>query len=226
LLLRIRIAFDLERGVPDRRFQAAELPFHGFPEVPQQVEAIRNLSRMRRPLARGVRIKTSPVAADNLDVRMPLEPVSRGSGRAIRQQVHHLTTLQIHDDRPEIRAFPPSPFIDARYSDHRTVGLRSNAFLYAPQDCGVAHRHAEPGHQSLGWLTSRAAAEPSDNPGQPGGPACNRGSQPRMPLGEDPAIAPIVPASPARQPRLYGNHRPLSGEIPKRSLVRAVTRTR
>ena len=216
LLRRVLIVLELERGSPDRRFEAAELSFHGFPKVLQQVEAIRDLSRLWRTLACGVGIKTSPIAADNLDLRMLLEPVSRGSGRAIRQQLHPLTTLQVHDDRPEIRAFPPSPFIDAGDTDQGRVGLRSNAFLHAPQDRGVAHRHAEPAHQSLGGSPTRAVAKQLDDSGQPAGLACVWGCEPCKSLGEDPAIAAIVPASPAGQPRLDIHRPPLSGKIPQR----------
>ena len=205
------VVVDLEREFPDRRFEAAELPFDGFPEVLQQVEAISDLSRLRRALPRGVRIKTSAITADNFDFRMPPEPVRRGGSGAICQQINYLTTLQIDDDGPVVRAFPPGPPIDAGDTHHGAIGLGSAAILYAPQDRGVAHGHAEPAHQSLGWSTTDAVAEQSDDPGQAGGPACERGGQPRMPLGEDPTIALVVSAPPARQPRLYGNGFPWAG---------------
>ena len=92
---RFLIIFAQDRGFPDRRFEAAELPFDGFPEVFQQVEAIGNLSCLRCALARGIRIKTGAVATDHLYFRMRPEPVRRGRGRAIRQQIDDLTTLQI-----------------------------------------------------------------------------------------------------------------------------------
>jgi hypothetical protein len=97
LLTRVRIVFDLDGGCPDRRLETAELPLHGFLEVLQQVKAVSDLSRLRRALARGVRIEASAIAADDLDFRMPLEPVCRGPGRAIRQQFHHLATLQVDE---------------------------------------------------------------------------------------------------------------------------------
>src|SRR4051812_35450588 len=123
------------------------------------------------------------------------------------------------------------PFRQAHSSMPATIRTTARltlvaAILHIPQDRGVAHCHAEPAHQSLGWSTTRAVAEQFDDPGQAGGPACERGGQPGMALGEDPTLAPIVPAPPARQLRLYGNWRPLGREIPQRPLVRAVTRTR
>jgi hypothetical protein len=123
------------------------------------VKPIRDLSRLRRTLARGIRIKTRAITTDNFDFRMPLEPVSRGSGRADWQQFQHLTTLQINDDRPECRALPSSPFINAHDADQRTIGLHFNAFLDAPQDRGVADWHAEPAHQSLGGSSTDAVAK-------------------------------------------------------------------
>ena len=189
------------------------------------METVSDLSRLRRALARCVGIKTGAISADNLDFRMPLEPVSRGGGRAIRQQIHHLTTLQVDDDRPEIRALPPSPFIDAGHIDHGTVGLCC-AFLDALKDRGVAHRHAEPGHQSLRGSPTHTVAKQPDDLGQPGGPACVWRGEPRKPLGENSAIASILPASPAGQPRPDFHRRPLSGKIPQRPYIGAVTGTR
>ena len=190
------------------------------------MKAVSDLSRLRRTLARGVRIKTSAIAADDLDFRMPLEPVSRSAGRAIRQQLHHLTTLQVDDDRPESHAFPPSPFIDAGDTDHATGWLRSHALLYAAQDRGVAHWHAEPSHQSLGGSATHAVAKQPDDPGQPGGPACKRGCKRRKPLGENSAIALIIPTSPAGQPRLDIHPPPLSGKITQCPYIGAMTGTR
>ena len=74
-----------------------------------------------RPHAR-LRIKASTIPADNLDFRMRLEPVRHGSGRAIRQQIHHLTTLQIDDDRPESSCPSAKPI-------HRRPATRTTARL-------------------------------------------------------------------------------------------------
>jgi hypothetical protein len=190
------------------------------------VKTVSDLSRLRRALARGVCIKSSAIAADDLDFRMLLEPVSRGPGRAIRQQFHHLATLQVDDDRPESHTFPPSPFIDAGDTDNGTVGRRSRALLYAAQDRGVTHWHAKPGQQSLGGSATYAVAKQLDDPGQPGGPACKWDCKRRKPLGENPALAVIVPTSPAGQPRLDVHRPPLSRKIAQRPYIGAVTGTR
>ena len=60
----------------DRRLEAAQLPFNGLPQVLQQMKAIRDLSRLRGALTRGIRIETRAITADNFDFRMPPEPVT------------------------------------------------------------------------------------------------------------------------------------------------------
>ncbi len=77
MLGRVGIVFDLERGFSNRRLEAAQLPFNGLPQVLQQMKAIRDLSRLRRALTRGIRIEARAITADNFDFQMPLEPVSR-----------------------------------------------------------------------------------------------------------------------------------------------------
>jgi hypothetical protein len=80
----VSIVLDLQRRIPDRRFKAAKLPLDGFAKVLHQMEAISDLSRLRRTLTRGVRIKISAITANNLDFWMLPEPISRGVSRAIR----------------------------------------------------------------------------------------------------------------------------------------------
>ena len=65
-----------------------------------------------------------------------------------------------------------------------------------------------------------------DDPGQPGGPACKWDCKRGKPLGENPALAVIIPTSPAGQPRLDVHRPPLSRKIAQRPYIRAVTGTR
>lgn len=59
---------------PDRRAELVQLPLHGFPEILQQMKAIGDLPRLRRPLARALSTEPSAVTADNLNLRMRFEP--------------------------------------------------------------------------------------------------------------------------------------------------------
>src|ERR1700723_3875588 len=96
-----------------RRLIAAKLSLNGLAEVLQQMKTISDLPRLRRALTRGLPIEASTIAADHLHVRVSLEPTGRGRRRTIHQHVHHLTTLQVNDDRPVVGALPPRPVIDA-----------------------------------------------------------------------------------------------------------------
>jgi hypothetical protein len=66
--------------------------------------------------------------------------------RAICQQIHHTAALQVHDNRAEFRALLPSPLIDASDPDCGSFEPGSGVLLETPQDRGVAHAHAQPGH--------------------------------------------------------------------------------
>jgi hypothetical protein len=123
------IISGIDQRIRDRRLIAAELSLNGLAEVLQQMKAIGDLPCLRRALTRGVRIEASSVAADHLHFRMILEPTGRGRRRAIRQQVHHLATLQVHDDRAVVGALPPRPVINASHMDRAVTGPNSGMLL-------------------------------------------------------------------------------------------------
>ena len=59
---------------PGRRAKLAQLPLDGFPKILQQMKAISNLPRLRRPLAGAFGVEPGAVAADNLNLGMRFEP--------------------------------------------------------------------------------------------------------------------------------------------------------
>jgi hypothetical protein len=63
---------------------AVESVAHGIPEIAQQVEAIGNLDRLRSPDSNAVGIGAGPVAGDDLDAGMGLQPGGDGLGRGSR----------------------------------------------------------------------------------------------------------------------------------------------
>ncbi|SEF14826.1 hypothetical protein SAMN05444161_9071 [Rhizobiales bacterium GAS191] len=99
------------------------------PEGPQQVEAIGDLPRLWRTLARTLGVKPGAVTADNFDLWVPLEPLGGGSRRAIRKQVNHSPAFQVDDHRPVSHPFPPSPIVDASHADKGRIGVGSGAPL-------------------------------------------------------------------------------------------------
>jgi hypothetical protein len=93
-----------------------------------------------------VRIEAIAIAVDDLDFRMLLESVCHSVCRAICQQIHHTASLQVHDNRAEFCTLPPSPLIDTSDPDCGSFGPGPGVLLETPQDRGVAHVHAQPGH--------------------------------------------------------------------------------
>jgi hypothetical protein len=140
------------------------------------------------------------------------QPVQKVEKKLADQWRPHTARREAHSSMPATRTTP-------------RVGCVP-ALLQAAQDRGVAHWHAEPGHQSLGGAATDAVAKQPDDPGQPGGPACEWARKRRKPFGENPAFALIVPTSPAAQPH-PDIHRPSSSrKITQRPYTEAVMGTR
>src|SRR4051812_45989879 len=64
-------------------------------------------------LAGSLGVGAGPIADDDLDRRMVLEPRGQGFGRVVGQQVDAAPALEITEDRAVALAFAPSPVIDA-----------------------------------------------------------------------------------------------------------------
>jgi hypothetical protein len=75
------------------------------------VEPIDDLDRLGRPLPNALGIEATPIAADDLDSGMCLQPLRDGRGRALGEQINHLVALEITDNGAEASAPPPGPFI-------------------------------------------------------------------------------------------------------------------
>jgi hypothetical protein len=69
-------------------------------------------------------IEPTPIAADDLDARVRLQPLRDRGGRALREQVEHLMALEIADHSPEPSAPPPGPFVEPDHSRGRNHGER------------------------------------------------------------------------------------------------------
>jgi hypothetical protein len=70
----------------DRREHRAMRTAHllqGLGHILEQVKAVRDLGRLGGALTRAVRIGFRPIAGDDLDPRMSLEPLRQGSSLAI-----------------------------------------------------------------------------------------------------------------------------------------------
>jgi hypothetical protein len=108
--------------------------------------------------------------------------------------------------------------------DRAVIGPSSGMLLQAAQDGRVADRHAKPSHQPLRGPPASAMAKQPNDTRQASGPARERRRKTRKALGEDAPTTPLIPTPPARQAGVNDDRSSLSGQIPKRSRVSAVTR--
>jgi hypothetical protein len=92
--------------------------------MPHQVKPIHDLHRLRRPTPNPFGIQPTPIAADDLDAGMRLQPRRDRGGRALGEQIHHLMAFEITDHGAEASASPPRPCIKANHPWRRQGGER------------------------------------------------------------------------------------------------------
>src|SRR5208283_5467563 len=115
------------------------------------MEAVGDLTRLRRAFMGALGKRTATIAADHLDVRMLLKPIRCRARRTNRQKVDHFPPLQVHDDGSVSGALAPRPVIDP---DHPNVCLRAPLLcspLEMAQNRIIAGRHADALHHALAW---------------------------------------------------------------------------
>jgi hypothetical protein len=132
--------------------------FDGFPQIQQQVKAIGNLPRLRRPSARTLCIQTTTVSTHDLDPGVLFKPLRSRLRGALPQYVHHLPPLQVDDNRSVAPALLPTPIIDA---GDPQCGLIPNggATLHDPEDGVIALRDAKTMQHSFGGTSSHRITE-------------------------------------------------------------------
>jgi hypothetical protein len=64
-----------QQGTCGKPYCTAELRLNGLPQVLEDMKTVGDLPRVRRAFLGPLRERTAAIAADNLDARMPLEPV-------------------------------------------------------------------------------------------------------------------------------------------------------
>ncbi len=68
-------AFRRQQRTRGKPCCTAELRLNGLAQVLQDMKTVGDLSRLRRAFPRALGERPAAIAADNLDARMPLEPV-------------------------------------------------------------------------------------------------------------------------------------------------------
>jgi len=143
----------------------------GIAEVAQQVPPICNLDRIRRTLPHAVRVGTGPVARDNLDAWVLMQPPCQSVGLAVGQKVDHRVALQIDEDRAVATAAAPSPVVNGKDARNARRLSISAGLAYEPQQRVRAGRHGQP----LGQAHAGFAAQQPARDGIAGRPAARSG---------------------------------------------------
>lgn len=91
--------------------------------------AIGDLLGMGQRDAHGLRVGTGPIPRDDLDGRVPAQPLRRSGSLAANENLDGLTSLQIDNDRSVVVTTSDGPVIDPNYP--RLVTRPSN--VCAPQ---------------------------------------------------------------------------------------------
>jgi hypothetical protein len=142
------------------------------------MKAVGDLAGLRRALPDALGVKTRAVAAHDLDLGPPLEPIRGLFSRAGRQHVGDGSPLEIDDDRSIGRVLAPAPVVDGDGPERKRVGALTNMAFQLAQDRAVADRHGEPRQQPLTRQTSCSVCEQPDDLYDPDG-AARHGSSDR-----------------------------------------------
>ena len=98
--------------------------FQGFPEILQEMEAIRDLGRLWGALLGAFGIRTRPIPRDHLHAGVRPEPLRHRRGRPVWQQGNGLAALQVDEDRAVGVAFPQRPVVHPQHAGGRCGWLR------------------------------------------------------------------------------------------------------
>jgi len=196
----------------------------GIAQVAQQVPPICNLNRIRRTLPHAVCVGAGPVARDNLDAWILMQPPCQSVGLAVGQKVDHRVALQIDEDRavataaaPPLRSHsmrfahgtyrPLRPIVNGKDARNARRLSISTDFAHEPQQRVCAGRHSQSLGQAHAGFAAQRQPEMALQAAQPLGPACSGRHGAGQALGEGLPGADPVEAS--ESPRLdLQRHRP------------------
>jgi hypothetical protein len=163
--------------------------------VAQQMPPVGDLNGLRRSLAGSIGVGAGPIAHDDLDRWMVLEPRGQGLGRAVGQQVDAAPALEITEDRAVALAFAPGPVIDAE--DTRRERRIEIGLADAAQQGRRADRHADPGGHVRSWIAAQRQGDGVMRGAQAIGMAGPATGDPRQGLAERAARAGVIDAAKA-----------------------------
>lgn len=188
--------------------------------VAQEVEAVGDLDCFWRTLADAVGIGAGPIACDDLDARMSLEPVLQGFRLPVGQQLDGAWLFQVADHCPVVLTTAEGPVIDA---NHPRCPRR---FQFdcpdQAQHCCRAERHRQATGQPGALFAAERQADLLLQVAEPGRPARLGDGHRRQALGEEPARASEVGAAETADPQVQFDRAALPGQIRQPATVGAV----
>jgi hypothetical protein len=199
---------------------ALQQPLDRLAQVLQQVPAVRDLKRLRRPFGGGLGVGRPAVAGDDLDAGVFLQPRRQRGAVPAHQDVEDAAALQVDEDGAVALALADGPVIDADVAGRR--GGLIGGGLDAAQQGVRAGRHVQALGEAGAWLTTEGEADGAVGVGQPGGCAGVGVEQLREALAEDGPRATGVEAAEAADDQAQGQGPVVAGEVGHRAAVAAV----
>jgi hypothetical protein len=129
---------------------AVQFLLHGIAQIAHEMKAVGDLPRLRRTAAHAVGIGSVPIATDDPNRGMGLQPRGYRISRADREHINHVTPLQIDENRAEmLLSLLPRPVVDADDANRRVSGRRRGPACDSADHAVGADHHAEPTQQPL-----------------------------------------------------------------------------
>jgi hypothetical protein len=115
------------RRLPYRAAMAIDNPLQGFPQIVEQVPAIRDLKSLRCPLSGRLSVSASAITRDNFNTVMTLQPSRDGGSLAVGQQVNDGVALEVAQDGSVVLTTAPGPLVDTHRPRRRVRRSHSSA---------------------------------------------------------------------------------------------------
>jgi hypothetical protein len=171
-----------------------------FPQILQQMKAVRHLDGCGCALACTLRIRTRPIPSDDLHPGMFLEPLGDSLSGTIRQECHGLPVLQVHQDRAIGVPFPQGEIVHPEHPGRGQSGQRQ--LPEQAQESVPAHHHVPLVAKLHPSCAPQGHAEGAQALGQPqGAPGPGSGHRGQA-FGEDTATAGTIAAKPLADAQL------------------------
>ena len=195
-------------------------PLQGVVQVAEQVPAVGDLNGLGGAGGRAADVIVGPVAADDLDFGMVLQPITQRLRRPLGQQIHWAAALQVAEDRAVVVALAEGPVIDAQDADARM--LAPWRLANAAEQRIRARRHGQPRRQPRARLAAQGQADLGVGLMEPGSGPGPYSDEVGPALGEDAARAVGGGAEEAAGAQLEMDRSALPGEVLESAAVTAV----